>query len=196
MDKGHKRRNYFIHKNFQGKFILQLLAVSSAGSILAVLLFIFMANRKIDSLLYRMNIPASVFRGNILLKEAICANTIAVVVIALVFVAAGMAIFRKIAGPLPHIRKEILRIADRNLASKLVLRKCDEFCDFAEEVNHLSTELNRRFSMINDRQLRIAEITEELKRADDPSDNRNRERIAALLEQINGLQQDIGAFRK
>jgi len=32
MNKGYKRRNYFVHKKFQGKFILRLLAVSSAGS--------------------------------------------------------------------------------------------------------------------------------------------------------------------
>lgn len=186
MGKGYKRRNYFILKDFQGRFILKLLAVSTMGSILAVLLFIFFADQKIDGLLCSMAIPASVFRGNILLKEAFWADACVASVIAVIFIAAGRAISRKIVGALSHIRNNILKITGGNLSTKIVLRKKDEFQDFAAEVNNLSAELNRRFSIIKERTTRISEIANEL----------DKERVTALLEQVDGLQQDVGAFRK
>ena len=186
MVKSYKRRNYFILKDFQGRFILKLLAVSIMGSILAVLVFIFFADRKIDGLLCSMAIPASAFRGNLLLKEALWANVVVASVIAVVFLAAGRAIFRKIIGALSHIRNNILKITGGNLSTKIVLRKNDEFQEFAAEVNNLSTELNRRFSGIKERTKRISEIAKEL----------DKDRITALLEQVDGLRQDVGAFRK
>lgn len=191
MDKGYKRRHYFILKDFQGRFILKLLAVSTMGSILAVLLFIFFADQKIDGLLCSMAIPASAFKGNVLFKEALWANAVAAAVLAVIFLAAGRAIYRKIIGALSHIRNNILKITGGNLSTKIVLRRKDEFQDFAAEVNNLSAELNRRFSAIKERTKRISEIAKELGHPD-----QDKERITALLEQVDGLQQDVGAFRK
>ncbi len=192
MDKGYKRRHYFINKDFQGKFIIQLLAISSVGSIFAVLLFIFFANRKIDSLLYSMMIPSSIFRGNILLKEALWANGIAVVIIAIIFMAVVRRILGKITGPLHDIRNGIVNIGSGNLTSRIVLRSKDEFQDFADGVNNLSTEIHSRFSAIDRRAEKIAALAEELGKFGDAES----ERIAGLMREISELDQEIGAFRK
>lgn len=192
MDKGYKRRHYFINKNFQGKFIVQLLLVSLAGSVLASLFFIALAGRKLDSMLYSMFIPSSVFRGNIFLKEALWANGVAVIIIAIIFVAVGVAVLRKIAGPLHDIRRAILRIGSGNLTSRIVLRKDDQFKDFASEVNHLSSELHGKFSSIDSRSKHIALLAEDLAK----SGIADKDRVAGLLEEIRGLEQEIGAFKK
>jgi|SRR5208283_1498786 len=191
MNKGYKRTHYFINKNFQGKFIVGLLAVSFAGSVLAVLLFIALADRKIDSLLYSMIIPSSAFKGNILIREALLANGAAVIVSAVIFIAAGIAIFRRITGPLQNIRNGISRIGSGNLTSRIVLRKNDQFQDFASEVNYLSSKLHSRFSSIDGRSKKIAALAEELMK----SGKAENERIAGLVKEIGGLEQEIGAFR-
>ncbi|MBF0560051.1 MAG: methyl-accepting chemotaxis protein [Nitrospirae bacterium] len=193
MEKGYKRRNYFINKGFQGAFIVRLLAVSFAGSVFAVLLFIALADRKIDSLLYSMTIPYSVFKGNILLREALWANGIAVVVIAVIFVVAGIALFRKITGPLLNIKNGVAKISSGNLKTRIVLRKDDQFQDFACEVNQLSTELQNKFSAIAGRSKQISALAEELEKSGNGAD---RERIAALCNEIKELRQAIGEFRK
>ncbi len=192
MGKGYKRRHYFINKDFQGKFIVRLLFVSFAGSVLASLLFIALANRKMDSMLYSMMIPSSVFRGSLLLEEALWANGVAVVIISIIFIAAGVAIYRQITGPLHDIRNAILRIGSGNLTSRISLRKNDQFQDFASEVNHLSSELHSKFSSIDSRSKHISELAEELAKSGSADD----ERIAGLLKEIRGLDEEIGAFKK
>ena len=192
MDKAYKRKNYFVNKDFQGRLIVWLLAVSFASSVLAVLLFIMLADRKIDRLLYSMTIPSSVFKGKILIKEVLWANGTAVVVSSLTFIAAGIVIFRRITGPLLNIRREISKIGSGNLTCRITLRKNDQFQDFASEVNYLSSELHSRFSSIDSRSKKIAALAEELGKSGSP-DN---ERIAGLMKEISGLEQEIGAFRK
>jgi methyl-accepting chemotaxis protein len=192
MDKAYKRKNYFVNKDFQGRVIVWLLTIAFASSVLAVLLFIALADRKIDRLLYSMTIPSSAFRGNILIKEALWANGTAVVVSSLTFIAAGIVIFRRITGPLLNIRREISKIGSGNLTCRITLRKNDQFQDFASEVNYLSSELHSRFSSIDSRSKKISAMAEELGKSDNP-DN---ERIAGLMKEISGLEQEIGAFRK
>jgi methyl-accepting chemotaxis protein len=191
MDERCTRKLYFVNKRLQWRFIIWSLAVSSAGGILAVLLFSFLAYRKLDSLLYSMWIPADIFSGTIFLRAALLANGVGVIFVTIICIAVVRIVFNKISGPLQSIKHGILRIGSGNLTSVITLRQNDLFQEFACEVNELSAEFDRRFSAIKDRAKQIEEIAADLRASGVPDS-----KIDALVQQISGLQQDVGAFRK
>ncbi len=180
-----------MNKGFQGKFIAWSIAVSSLGGIVAALSFAFLADRKIEELLYSMWVPPHIFSGTFLLREALLANGIAAMIVAIIFIAAVGIVFHKIAGPLHVIRNGVLRMGSGNLTSGIALRKNDDFQDLACAVNHLNAELDRKLSAINDRAKQIEEIAEELRTSGNPDSD-----ITALVQEIDGLEKDIGEFRK
>ena len=147
MNKNIKRRHYFIEKRSQSKFILRFVLVSIMGAIIGVGTFNYLASKKLDSVLYAMRLPES-STGSILMNEMGYAFLVSVVFIIVAFLITAKRLFAKINGPLLKLASNIKRIGTGDLTGTVHLRKGDDFQDFAGQLNHMTSELNTRFTSI------------------------------------------------
>lgn len=192
MKRDYKRRNIFINKGFQGKFIARFLAVTFAGVVVSVALFNFLAYRKIDRILFSMRVP-EVDTGHVLFREAVVANGIALVLTVLAFFLVSRGIQKKITGALHRIMVDLHKIREGILGTRIHLRKDDEFKDFADDLNFMAGELHRRFSGIKEQFEMIDASVREMKGDSDGDGKICREKI---LPQVAALEERLSEFKK
>lgn len=192
MSKGYKRRNYFIKKGFQSRFILRFLLVSSLWSVLSIALFNFMAYKKIDSMLFSMRLPAK-NTGSLFMKEVFFANITALLFIVLTFLVTARGIHRKIVRSLFRIRVDILRFARGDMESRIMLSQEDEFKDFAGTFNGMAVALHQRFS---DMKNHLDRITESVIKLRVSSEGDNQAIYQDILSSLDELEKKIKTLKK
>lgn len=191
MARTYRRRNYFTKKGFQSRFMLRFIVASVLANALSVTLFIFLAKNKIDSLLFSMRLPqASV--GAILSPLAFIASIVAVVCISILFLLAARSVYDKISGPLHLIREDLHTIGKGDLSCRVVLRDIDEFKDFAGEINTMTNELNRRFSVIHDQANELVKSAKAFKNAHNAAESRTL--MQNMKNGLSSLDEKIRAF--
>lgn len=142
-----RRRNYFTKKEFQARFVVPFLTVSLLANFIAVTLFIILARRKIDGLLYSMWLPPT-SAGALLTPAMLAASLVSVVAVSLLFLWVARGMHQKIAGPLAQIRADVHKVRNGDLTYRITLREEDEFKDFAAEIDAMTAALNGRFSTL------------------------------------------------
>lgn len=184
------RRNYFIKKRSQGKFILLFVISSLAGGMLAVALFIYLAYLKIDSVLYSMRLP-QISTGGLLLKEMLYADIFIVLFIIIVFTITARSLFIRITGPLRKIAADLKIAANGKLDFKVELLRHDDFQDFADDLNAMLTALNIDFTKIRESNDSITELLNNTESYQDMEST-----AANVKKQINTMETIIGKYRK
>ncbi len=188
MAQANRRRNYFILKNFQTRFILPFLAASFLANITAVTLFILLARRKIDSVLFSMSLPVT-SAGILLSLPAFIACISAVAGVSLLFLWVFNGMYQKIDVSLRYLGADLRKISAGDLGSRVSLRESDEFRDFAGKINVMAGKLSSRFKTLKDQAEDLAKAAETLKKSSDPAANQS------LKRAINSLQERIKAFK-
>ena len=192
MKKSYRRRNYFIKKSFQSRFILRFLLVSSLWSVLSIALFNFLAYKKIDAILFSMRLPAK-NTGSIFFQEVLYANAAALIFIILTFLLTARGLHKKIVRSLFRIRVDILRFARGDLDSRIMLSQEDEFKDFAETLNGMAADLQKRFSDIKGHLDHIMESTGKLRVS---YEGDNRMLYEEIRKQLDAMEEKIREFKK
>lgn len=192
MTQTYKRRNYFIKKGFQARFVARFLAVSFVGGMLAVASFNHLAYEKMDALLFSMKIPP-VNTGNVFFREAVYANGLTFVLIVFVYLLTAKGIHAKMARSLHRIRADIHGLIRGDLGTRIRLREDEEFRDLADDLNLMAGELQRRFSEIKERFERVDESLKELGSKPEGEEKILRERI---MTRIAALEERLSEFRK
>jgi len=189
----YRRRNYFTRKGFQSRFILRFLVVSSIGVAIAVALFNILVYGKIDALLFSMRLPSENL-SNIFIAEALGANIIAVIFVAVMFVATARGVYNRITNSLFRIRTYLSRLSKGDLTSSIVLRPDEEFKDFADELNVMISELNQRFSSVKGRLSQISRTIRQLRRK--PQSPEAEALKEDVIRQIDALSDAIKEFKR
>jgi methyl-accepting chemotaxis protein len=192
MAKAYRRRNYFVLKNFQTRFILPFLAASFLANIIAVTLFIILARKKIDSVLFSMRLPVT-SAGVLLSQPAFIACIIAAVAVSLLFLVVFHAMYQKIDDSLRYLGADLQRISAGNLGFRVTLRENDEFRDFGEKINSMAGELGNRFQAFKDQAENMAKVAETLKNPPDPS--KTPAARLAIKRATDSLEEQIKAFK-
>ncbi len=192
MAKTYRRRNYFTKKGFQSRFMLRFIAASVLANALTVTVFIFLARKKIDGLLFSMRMP-SASAGALLSSEAFLASIVSVVSVSLLFLWVARGMYDKISIPLHRIRSDFHSICNGDLSCRIILRDMDEFKDFAGEINIMVEALDRRFSGLRDRVGELTKSAKALRNAPNPAEARAMTR--AMRTTINALDEQIQAFK-
>lgn len=136
----YKRRNYFIDKEAQSKFMAAFALASLLAAMAAVFTFVTLSQTKLEQTLYTMRLPETTL-ANLLFKEMALTTGIAVIVIILLFSYTLKKIFSKIEGPLIKLRAVIRKIKGGNLRDDVALRENDEFQDFARTLEDMKRAL-------------------------------------------------------
>lgn len=192
MARPYRRRNYFTKKGFQSRFMLRFIAASVLANVITVIVFIELAGKKIDGLLYSMRLP-NVGTGALLSSEAFSASIVAVVSVSILFLWVARGMYDKISGPLHQIRGDMQTIGNGDLGRRVTLRDIDEFKDFAGEINAMVETLDQRFSGMKVRADELARASKTLRNAPNPAEARTV--IRSMKTSVNALNEQVAALK-
>jgi len=140
MEKTWKRRNFFIKKELQGKYIFSFFIFVILGSILYTAIFSMLSSNTI-SIVYKDNNLMIGRTSSILFMEMLKANWILILSGGIIVVIISVFLTHRFAGPIYKFERTIDGMALGNLDFHIRLRKHDEGKDLAEAINRLKNTL-------------------------------------------------------
>ena len=142
-----KNKNFFIKKDLQGKMILAIF-LSVIGSCLIFILLFGLFSADTMTIIYSNNSLQMGQTPIMLLKKAIAANWIFIVIGGSVLVILAMIGTHRIAGPLFRFEKALDTMEKGDLSDTIHLRKTDEGKDLAQKINSFNKMLSVRLGDI------------------------------------------------
>lgn len=178
-ERTYKRKQYFIKKDFQFKFILKFCFIILIGTILSTgLLFLFSQ----DTLTSSFQQSRLVIKNTSLaiLPALIYINLITLGLITLATIVITLFVSHKIAGPLFRFEKELKEIEEGDLTKSIKLRKKDQAADLADSLNKMTAGLHEK---VLDIRTMVEHLIEAASKQNAPQE---------LIEDLNHLHQKIG----
>lgn len=139
-----RRRNYFIKKELQGRYIFNFFIFVIAGSILFSLIFSYLSFNTLTVVYkdYNLQIGKTPL---ILFKEILSAHWIFIFTIGISIVIISMFLTHRFAGPMYRFEKSVEEMINGNFNFEIRLRKRDEGKELAEKMNQLIDLISLRF---------------------------------------------------
>ena len=136
MNRTWKRRNYFIKKDLQGKYMFSFFIFVVAGSIIFTLILSLLSSDTMTIVYdnYKLQIGKTPL---MLMKEILSAQWIFIVVGGFLVVMLSMFLTHRFAGPIFRFEKSIEEMTKGNLNFRIHLRATDEGKELAEKINIL-----------------------------------------------------------
>jgi methyl-accepting chemotaxis protein len=138
MERTWKRRNYFIKKELQGKYIFSFFLFVIAGSIIFTLIFSFLSANTL-TVVYENNKLQIGKTPLILLKEILSAHWIFIIAGGIVVVILSMFLTHRFAGPIYRFERSVEELIKGNFNFQIKLRTKDDGKELAEKINELIT---------------------------------------------------------
>lgn len=178
-----KRRQYFIQKEFQFKFILKFCLVLFVGIIVSTGLLFLLSKDTLTSSFdqSRLVIKKTAFA---ILPSVFLSNLITLALITLAAIVVTLLVSHKLAGPLFRFQKELNQIAAGNLTQAIKLREKDQITAMAQSLDQMRVSLQEKVVAIKED---VEKIMETASGKDVPSE---------LVKQLNELHQNIGSHFK
>jgi len=139
-----RRRNYFIKKDLQGKYIFSFFIFVIFGSILFTLIFSFLSFNTLTIVYKNYNLQIGK-TPLILLKEILGAHWIFIITAGLAVVIVSMFLTHRFAGPMYRFEKSIEEMLRGNFNFEIRLRRKDEGKELAHKMNQLIAMLSSSF---------------------------------------------------
>ena len=141
------RRQYYIKKDFQARFIIRFILVLVIGGILSVGLTLLttrgtLTTSYVDARLVIQDTPLAI------LPSVVLTTLITIVVVGIIVGIVTLLVSHKIAGPMFRFEKDIERIAAGDLKSHIRLRKGDQFQELVKTLNTMIDSLNCKVSEV------------------------------------------------
>lgn len=144
----YKRRNYFIKKEFQFKFIVKFCLIMLAGIVLSTcVVFLFSQDTLTSSFKDSSLVIEST--GSAILPTILITNLITLAIITVAVIGVTLFISHRIAGPMFRFEKDIDRISQGDLRVRINLRKKDQFSAMAESFNSMASSLHEKIAGID-----------------------------------------------
>jgi len=190
----YKRRNFFIDRQFQLKYILLVIFMLLLYTIVFIgMLFI----PQLLPLIFNSPIDEKVKAAEILLlyHENVWP---AVFIVIPLFGFFSIFFTHKIAGPVYRLKTKLQQLTAWNLESKITLRKGDDLQDLADGVNLLSSELQKFASELKENFAALSGNIDELQKqieAGTMNGDSGRELIACLVSSRKNISDTLERFR-
>ena len=153
-----KRRQYFVQKDFQSKFILKFCMVLLTGIIISIgLLFLFSKNTLTSS--FEQSRLVIKNTASAILPSVFLSHLIALVLITLLTIVVTLLVSHKLAGPLFRFQKELKEIGDGDLSKVVKIRKKDQVKAMADSLNQMRANLQKKILDIKEEVEQIIEST-------------------------------------
>ena len=180
-----RRRNYFIKKGFQVRFILRFLRLVVLGSIISgSILYLFsrgtLTTTFVNSRLAILN------TADYMLPGLIGSSLVTIVLISVATAIVVMYLSHRIAGPLFNIERSARKIGEGDLTLKINLRSTDEMIKLADCFNEMSENLKSQVSEIK---AKSDELDEEIGKL------KGQGELEGVRQKKKDLDKAIGYFR-
>ncbi|MFA4918377.1 MAG: methyl-accepting chemotaxis protein [Thermodesulfovibrionales bacterium] len=182
MNRTWKRRNFFIKKDLQGKYMFSFFIFLVAGSIIFTLIFSLLSSNTMTIVYdnYKLQIGKTPL---MLMKEILSAQWIFIVAGGFVVVILSMFLTHRFAGPIFRFEKSIEEMTKGNLNFRIYLRAKDEGKELAEKINILVDMLS---SNIKEMRRLSEEVNNKLTDADNSLKENKEGKETALDIEIAG----------
>jgi len=143
-DKENKRRQYFIDKGFQAKFILKFCLVVIISSLLVGNIIFYLSRNSTTVAIENTKVTVKRTADFIL---PIMTQTLLIVTVFSVLVVLLLMLFisHKISGPLYRLRREIDALKEGDLGRNFNIRAKDQLQDLARSLNEMCASLSEKY---------------------------------------------------
>ncbi|NQU74308.1 MAG: HAMP domain-containing protein [Candidatus Omnitrophica bacterium] len=135
-----RRRNHFIKKRFQAKFILKFCLLIILSCFLMGVLVYFLSAKTTTTSFEDLHLIVK-STADFILPALVLSSLIAIIIISLASVGVVLFISHRIAGPLYRFEKSIEQIANGDLTVNTHLREKDEIKILADSLNELVNKM-------------------------------------------------------
>jgi methyl-accepting chemotaxis protein len=186
------RRIFFIKKDFQTRFILRFIAIATIWAAASVMLFAYLAGRRLDSIRYSSHLDITTMK-ELLLPITVGAHVVSLLMFAGILAYTIGTLWRRLSPPLYSIKKDLARIAAGDLMSEVSLSKEEEFQDLAAAVDGMRKGLREKIVPLQGQQALLSAAAAELSSAI-LEGNPSLTHVAALRSGVERMKEDIRAF--
>ncbi len=174
----HKRKQLYIKKDFQAKFILKFCMILLIGAVVSTTLLLFFSQDTLTTSFdnSKLNIKSTSIA---ILPAVLYTNIITSGIIVLAAIYITLFISHKIAGPMFRIEEDIKTVTTGDLTKRILLRRNDQIGEMAENINIMVSGIHKKMAAI---QTNVDDLLESGKREKIPN---------SLIEQINKIQKQI-----
>ncbi len=168
-----RRRNYFIERGFQSRFMTQFCLVVILTSF-ATALALYLLNNQSTTVSFRNLRAVANTTTDYLIPALVQTVLVSTVVVGIVVMMVTLFSSHKIAGPLYRFRKGLNRIESGDLTENFHIRKEDRLQDIASSMNRMTqklreamTEVKKQCQMLeeSDHNSQIEKSVEEIKKS-------------------------------
>ena len=184
-----KRRNYFIKKDFQGKYIFNAFLLVVLGSILFGLMLSFFSSNTLSIVYDNYHLQLGTTPG-ILLDRILNTQWLFVVLGGLTVVVLSLFLTHRIAGPFFRFEKTLDSMTDKDLTRAIHLRTKDEGKELAGKINDFNRQLSFDLSRIKYNARDISRCCSNIK-AGEKNGTEDPEGPGSNLEQLEALNSKI-----
>jgi len=174
----YKRRQVYVKKDFQFRFMLRFCLVILIGAGISSALLLAFSQGTLTSSFQDSRLVVRE-TSMAILPAVVYTNLINLGLISLASILVTLFVSHKIAGPLYRFELELNRIADGDLTRDIHLRQHDQITDIAKSLNNMTGSLNGKVGEIR---TTLAELAQTATDAQDAT---------ALAQQLTGLGQKI-----
>ncbi len=187
-----RRRNFFIEKDLQGRFILYLFFVVILGALLFTLIFTYLSSNVLTVTYkdYHLEVDKA---PKALLYEIFQAHWLFIFFVGIGVSVLAVFLSHRIGGPIYRFKKSVEEITNGNLSFTVIIRKKDEGKELAEGMNRMIDTLNERIG-------RIASEAEEIEKnlklfSEGKSGETATERFDKIKSHLERLKGSLSFFR-
>lgn len=144
-----KRKQVYIKKDFQTRFIIRFLLILLAGGILSIGLTLLSTTGTLTSAFVnsKLEIKSTALA---IMPSVIFTTVITTLILGIIVVLVTLVVSHKIAGPMYRFEKDIDRIGSGDLKHRINIRKGDQFQEMALALNKMVLDLNTKLSDIRE----------------------------------------------
>nr|NJM03125.1 methyl-accepting chemotaxis protein [Desulfobacula sp.] len=188
----YKRRNYFINKEFQGRYIFNYFLLAAIGSMLFIGVFSFFSSNTLSIVYDNYHLQIGV-TPEILFKKILSTQWLFIVLGGGMVVLVTLVMTHRVAGPFYRFEKSLDEMMAGDISQKIILRKKDEGKELARKINAFNYMLGDKLSIIENFNAKIAVSSLHLRKALDDS-GPGVENFTPFLNEILDSQKNIQAM--
>jgi methyl-accepting chemotaxis protein len=186
------RRSFYINKDFQTRFILRFVAAATFWAAATVVTFVALAQRRLEDVRYSTPI-GSTSASDLILPSLAQSHLITLAIFGGLLAYAVHAMWKKMSTPLAVIKRDILRIADGDLASPIAIRAGDDFPELAASLDSMRESLRAKAAAMKDCRREVDAAAEQLSKSIWKG-GASADHVKRLRESVRRLKEEADAF--
>lgn len=181
-----KRRNYFINKELQGKYIFQYFLLVAFGSLLFAVVFCFFSSNTLSIVYKDYHLQLGTTPG-ILFSRIINTQWVFILVGGSIMVLITLLLTHRIAGPFYRFERTLDLMNQKDLSQSITLRNKDEGKELAQKINSFNLQLSHELNQVMENSEQIKLVLNSIELPDDSSGNLSQ--LQTRLDQIDMYNQ-------